>query len=70
MTALEALKIGSYSTTGTTLELLNTPMINVAGGGDTPTYVTAGATVNIISGASLEFTGLKADTEVRVYLGT
>lgn len=31
MTALEALKIGSYSTTGTTLELLKTPMINVDG---------------------------------------
>jgi hypothetical protein len=43
-----------------------TVTINVSGGGDTPTYTTAGATVNVISGASFTIDGLVDDTEVRI----
>ncbi len=43
--------------------------INISGG-STPSYRTAGATVSIVSSANLTFSGLKAGSEVRAYVGT
>jgi len=45
--------------------------INIAGGGDTPTYRNSvGSTTTIVAGATVTLTGLIAGSEVRAYLGT
>jgi hypothetical protein len=52
--------------------------VNIASGvvtlnivnGSTPTIRTAGATVNVVASALIELTGLKTDSEVRLYVGT
>lgn len=41
-----------------------TVTINIAGGGSTPSIRTAGATVNVVSGATVTFTGLPTGTDV------
>lgn len=41
--------------------------LNISGGGNTPTFTSAGVTVNINISSTLTFTGLEDNTEVRVY---
>lgn len=41
--------------------------VNVSGGGDIPTYTTAGVVVNFISASTLTFTGVKNGSEIRIY---
>lgn len=44
-----------------------TVTINIVGGGNTPSYRTAGATVVINNNTSITLTGLKDNTEIRVF---
>lgn len=41
--------------------------INISGGGDVPSFQTAGVVVNIVSASTLTFTGIKDGSEVRIY---
>ena len=41
-----------------------TVTINIGGGGNTPSIRTAGATVNVVSGATVTFTGLPTGTDI------
>lgn len=45
--------------------------LNVSGGGSVPTYTNGtGATTTIVAASNVTLTGLKADSEVRAYLGS
>jgi hypothetical protein len=44
--------------------------INIGGGGSTPSIRTAGATVNVVSGATVTFTGIPAESDMVVLSGT
>jgi hypothetical protein len=57
---------GSTSATILIRRTSGTVTINVSGG-NTPTYKSLGATVNVVSSTTVTLTGLVANTEVRVY---
>jgi hypothetical protein len=73
--ALEITEAGNYDLSGNSYNNYTT-VVNVSAtsgtvnitvnSGDTPTYVTAGANVNVISGANFTIDGLVDDTEVRI----
>lgn len=78
--AIEIAAAGTYNLAGVTFDGFTTDInvtaatgtvtINVTGGGDTPTYTSAGATVVVNAGASVELTGLVAGSEIRAYVGS
>jgi hypothetical protein len=65
-----------YGATGTTNAAIynnsgGAVTLNISGGGDVPTYLNgSGAATTIVAAANVILTGLKADSEVRAYLGT
>ena len=45
--------------------------LNVSGGGSSPSFLNSpGSTTNVVSAANVLISGLKADSEVRAYVGT
>lgn len=69
----DALTFSGYGSTGTTDAVIynnsgGAVTVNVAGGGDTPTYRNgSGATTTVNSTVSVTLTGLKDNTEIRVF---
>lgn len=69
-------KFTGYGTAGTTNAAVynnsgGSVTLNISGGGDVPTIRNgAGASTTVVASANLTFSGLKAGSEVRVYLGT
>lgn len=66
-------KFSGYGATGTTNAAIHftatsgSITINISGGGDVPTYRSEGVTVNIVSAATLTFTGVKNGSEIRIF---
>lgn len=73
---LNGLQFSGFGATGTTSAAIynnsgGAVTLNISGGGSTPTIRNGtGATTTVVASANLSFTGLKADSEVRAYVGT
>jgi hypothetical protein len=75
--AIRIVETGSYTLNGISFDgfdydlrvtaTTGTVIINITGDGDTPTSFTDGATVTIYNNVTVTLTGLKDNTEVRVY---
>lgn len=65
-----------YGATGTTNAAIynnsgGSVTLNISGGGSVPTFLNgSGASTTIVAASNVTLTGLKADSEVRAYLGT
>lgn len=73
--ALQIQDAGTYDLTGTTFTGYTTPLyisavsgtVDITYDGTPPAYVSDGATVNFIAGATIALSGLKVNSEVRYY---